>query len=737
MSLGEPLMLHGGEERQEPAAGSRPAAAHATATAVVVDGEAIVLLLGAGPAPLAAGRIGAELAWRGLGWDGGGVALVTGARLAWAALAGARVDPPDGPAVLVPEITALEVDAGALAQHVQATGGSIARVLDFLRDALGPAPGSRRSAFLRGFLEAGAAHGGFIEIVAAPEGGGLLLQGWAQAVQPGQAEIGIVADGLLVHEAAIATFERADLLAPATGIVAFVKDLDPGLAGRVSGAFIDRGGSIARLDRVAQGAILIEGPEAAQHLAAMLPRLAGPTPALRALRRVCRPRFAGTDTLSTAEVPVRAALDLVLASGDGGHLALGWLLDPEQRVKIAALKSTSGHYCRMERSWVRLPRPDLNDGFQSHPLFAERLRPHDRLHGFLCWCPPNRPEVAGDELYLELVLGDDSCLFLPIPAVVPAALVGRHLPRLLAAISLDEPELGRIVADHLAPFVRAQAEARPLPQPLGRPVPLGEPPALPAASLILPIGADWTALEVMLARLAVDPEFRAVELVLVAHEDAIRPVAQRLARAVGFYGLGGALVLTAEPLDRAAAIDVGAGAARGDWLLCLPGAVLPDRPGWLPPLIAALAAAPEAGLAAPTLLYEDRSIRWAGTDPDAPLDPAAAARFAGYPESWLEASGARPVRHGPAECFLVRRELLRAIGGIEGRLLGPDWRHLDLAARLEAAGRTCLWVPEVRLWALDDPQGEEPHWRKVARLVDRSICARFAPPAPLLARKAA
>lgn len=737
MSLGETMAALGSEERQEPAGAARPTTERATATAVIVDGEAILVLLPAGEVPVAAGRIGAGLVWRALGWSGGGVALVTGARLGPAALAGASAQAGDAPAWPLPEITALEVDPAALAAHVQQSGGSIAAVLGFLRDAFGPASGPRRSAFLRGFVEAGATHGGFIEIIAAPEGGGLLLQGWAQAVEPGTAEIGIVADGLLVHEAAIATFERADLLAPAVGIVAFVKDLDPRLAGRVGGAFIDRGGSIARLDRVAQGAILIEGQEAADHLAAMLPRLAGPAPALRALRRVCRPRFAGTDTLSTAEVPVRAALDLVLASGDGGHLVLGWLLDPEQRVKIAVLKSTGGHYCRMEQSWVRLPRPDLNDGFQAHPLFAERLRPHDRLHGFLCWCPPNRPPVAADQLYLELVLGDDSCLFLPLPAPVPAPLVSRQLPRLLAAISLDEPELGRIVTEHLAPFVRAQAEARPLPQPLGRPVPLGTPPALPAASLILPVGADWTALEVMLARLAIDPELQAVELVLVAHEDEIRPVAQRLARAVGFYGLGGALVLTAEPLDRAAAIDVGAGAARGDWLMCLPGAVLPDRPGWLGPLIAALAAAPEAGLAAPTLLYEDRSIRWAGTRPDAPLDPAAAARFAGYPESWLEASGPRPVRNGPAECFLVRRELLRAIGGIGGRLLGPDWRHLDLAARLEAAGRTCLWVPDVCLWALDDPPGEEPHWRKIARLVDRSICARFAPPAPLPAREAA
>jgi hypothetical protein len=737
MSLGETMVILGSEERQEPAGTPRAATESMAVTAVVVDGEAIILLLPAGPVPVAAGRVGAGLAWRALGWGGGGLALVTGARLGPGALAGASVQGDDGPAWPVPEVTALEVDPAALARHVQASGGSLAAVLGFLRDGFGPTPGPRRAGFLRGFLEAGAEHGGFIEIVAAPEGGGLLLQGWAQAVQPGKAEIGIVADGLEVHEAAIATFERADLLAPATGIVAFVKDVDPGLAGRVGGAFIDRGGSIARLDRVAQGAILIEGPEAAAHLAAMLPRVAGPAPALRALRRVCRPRFAGIDTLSTAEVPVRAALDLVLASGDGGHLVLGWLLDPEQRVTIAALKSTHGQYCRLEQRWVRLPRPDLNDGFQAHPLFADRLRPHDRLHGFLCWAPPMRPPVAGDQLYLELVQGDESCLFLPVPAVVPAPLVSRHLPRLLAAISLDEPELGRIVADHLAPFVRAQADARPLPQPLGQPVPLGTPPALPAASLVVPIGADWTALEVMLARLAIDPELQSVELVLVAHEDEIRPVAQRLARAVGFYGLGGALVLTAEPLDRAAAIDVGAGVARGDWLMCLPGAVLPDRPGWLGPLIAALAAAPEAGLAAPTLLYEDRSIRWAGTHPDAPLDPSAAARFAGYPESWLEQTGPRPARNGPAECFLVRRELLRATGGVEGRLLGPDWRHLDLAARLHAAGRTCLWVPEVRLWALDDPQGEEPHWRKVARLVDRSICARLDQPPPLPAREPA
>lgn len=720
MSLGESGTVIALDERRDR---DGLAVDRAAVDAIIIDGEAILLLLADHDRP-SRGRIGRGLTWRALGWEGGAIALITGTPLGPTTLAGASIEEHGGGARPVPAIGSFEVDPGRLARHIEATGGSLALVLGFLRAALGPELGPRRAAFLRDVLEAGAEHGGFIEIIAAPEGGGLLLQGWAQALRPGIAEIGIIAPGLEIREAAIATFERADLLAPATGFVAFVKGLEPGLAARVGGAFIDRGGSIARLDRVAQGAIMIEGPEAAAHLAAMLPRLAGPEDSLRALRRVCRPRFSGSDTLSSAEVPVRAALDIVLASGDGGHLVLGWLLDPEQRVKIAALKSTAGNYCRMEQSWVRLPRPDLNEGFQGHPLFAERLRPHDRLHGFLCWSPPSRAPVPGDQLYLELVLADDSCLFLPIDTIVPAPLVPRHLPRLLAAIGLDEPELGRIVADHLAPFVGAQAARRPLPHPLGRPVPLGTPPALPAVTAILPVGADWTALEVMLARLAIDPEFRSVELILVAHEDEIRPVAQRLARAVGFYGLGGALVLTTEPLDRAAAIDVGACAARGDWLLCLPGAVLPDRPGWLTPLLEALAGSADAGLAAPTLLYEDRSIRWAGTAPEAALDPAAAARFAGYPETWLDRAGPRPVRHGPAECFLIRKDLLRGLGGLEGRLLGVDFRHLDLAARLQAAGRTCLWVPDVCLWALDDPACDEPHWRKVARLVDRAICAQ-------------
>ena len=54
------------------------------------------------------------------------------------------------------------------------------------------------------------------------------------------------------------------------------------------------------------------------------------------------------------------------SSPDGFSIRASWS-------RMVLLKSTRHFYARLDPTWVRLPRPDVSDGFADHPLFAEWL----------------------------------------------------------------------------------------------------------------------------------------------------------------------------------------------------------------------------------------------------------------------------------------------------------------------------------------------------------------------------
>ena len=129
----------------------------------------------------------------------------------------------------------------------------------------------------------------------------------------------------------------------------------------------------------------------------------------------------------------------MLQAPDGALLAIGWLLDPLRRVERALLKSTANLYAQLDADWCPLPRPDLARGFAQDPRFADLLDERDAMHGFIAHAPAQREQVAGAEVYLELVLEDGSCLFRPL-AVTPFESAER-LPQLLRRSRPTEPEL--------------------------------------------------------------------------------------------------------------------------------------------------------------------------------------------------------------------------------------------------------------------------------------------------------
>ena len=283
----------------------------------------------------------------------------------------------------------------------------------------------------------------------------MLLFGWLASAPPETATVldfGLLCPGLDLHEAAVASFERSDLLSTARGLVAFMKtarDVDPNTLSRL---YFKSQGTYYHLD-VVDNRLVLEDRQAIAQLKDMIGRLRGPVTAVRALKRVCRPRFGGHETVSALAAPVRLAQDTALYAPGAGVFVSGWLLDPCRAVCLVLLKSTRSFYARLDQTWVRLPRPDVTQAFAGNPMFADHLRPWEQQHGFITFVPRPQPVHPDEVFYLEIVMDDESCAFLPLKFSDGDRQM--MLRQILGGVNEGDPAIDRIVATHLGPLVAA------------------------------------------------------------------------------------------------------------------------------------------------------------------------------------------------------------------------------------------------------------------------------------------
>ncbi len=516
----------------------------------------------------------------------------------------------------------------------------------------------------------------------------------------------------------MARFEREDILPPASGFCLYAKLVDPGAPIPPCFYFL-RNGQLARLDVVPTISPPLQDAAATAHVRTMLDRLQAPKATISALRRICRPRYEGEDTLSGYGGPVAAALDRVLRAADGTLLVSGWLLDPLSRVELVLLKSRRNLYAKLHATWNLLPRPDLNQGFANHPRFAGLLDEREFMHGFICHAPASPEQSAGD-LYLELVLDDGSCLFRPID-VMPCQGDG-VLPAVLSGLSPDEPELPVIVETHLAPFLAGLARrVEPL-RKIGRPSPLGPGNAGRDVCAIIPI-SGIAELQPMFGVLADTADARGMDITLVAGRTVAAEHRQALDDAFRFYGLTGDLVIVPDHTTVAARLDAGVAASTSARVLVWQTSALPRGPGWLARLTIE-ADRLQGGLVSPVLLYEDGSICFGGARPETGTH-GATCLHAGLGAHALGSDAARPVSAGAAEIALVDRAALDAAGGFSGHLFGDTYTHLDLARRLRRAGSQAWCAASITFWMLEDPRPEDlTPFTRMTRAVDAALIAR-------------
>jgi hypothetical protein len=698
---------------------------------VLPTGQVLLLLSGSGTSVPETGQF--QTAGEAFAWQAWLFGAGPGKDGAWSAIA--LVDTlPRGDALLfapsrddVWKITVglrVGVSASDLIDRARAIGADMATLFRYLvsllercRQTAMPKEKAFR-AFVQDFLEAVAVHDGFIELLAVPETRGLLLQGWCQSFDATPLRWISLADPLVQPDMAVAFFDRPDLLSPARGVCLFHKDLClPETSAGMKGYF-EHGGRLLRLDLVPEPPPVLIGDAATEHVALMIPRLNGPSGVLAPFKRICRPLFKGDDTLTSTRLPLAIGLDLVLRAPDGALLMVGWLLDPDALTEMVLVKSRTNRYARISEHWVRLSRPDLARAFGDDPRFAGRIGAKDTMAGFIVRVPPGPdPHSVDEELYLEVVLGNQRALFRPLQLTMPYS--RESLRQLLAGLSPSEPELARIIDDHLVPMLSCIEHPLPNQRRAAQPslIPIGCP-RPPADVVVLMCFTTLDELQPVFALLAGTPEARSLDLTLIAPRRVVEEVLEQLQHAFQFYELTGHVLAASSPGLQISLLDSAVQSATAGHVLLWSPKALPKAPGWLARLLCELKGMGRPGMISPLLTYEDGSIRF-GPSGDGP------ASALGFASDRLQRRGTTEVQTSAAEIALMSRDHLRQAGGFAGHLFSDAFAHIDLSMRVASAGGAIWCSGDVAFWCLDDaasPDGGAPE--RILRQVDARLLVK-------------
>jgi hypothetical protein len=613
-------------------------------------------------------------------------------------------------ACLPPQIVDAATFAGELAVRL---GHRLDAAADFLLTAFSNRASRRLrvvSAFLIAVLEAAAEEDGVIEILGAIEGEGVLVQGWRRHAGGAPQRLFFAGDVLEELDAVCASFARQDLEAECAGFLALARgEADPVTPTQI---FLRRDNGFRRLAVLPDG-MRLHRDSGANHLRDVLPLLRASEAALRALRTAARPRFTGSDTVSTLDRPVRMAVDLAAPVNGAGWYLTGWLLDPLGLVTAVTLRDTTGAVERLDERWTRVPREDVSNGFRDVPLFHGKIS-HDR-HGFTVFAP----SPGGRDAWLELTLVGDHIVFMPLQPIDADGEDGKR--RLLTSFDLHKASAGEIVERQLGPLFHAAKGGakrvvghrvlRP-----GRVLADGD--GL-SASLIIPITEPSCHAGITVASLASCDPGSSIAPLFVCSPGAGASL-EALLRALAFYDIDAGVIVAEATVDVCTAVEIGARATRTPVFIVQSPSTHATSTGWAETLVEALG--PDAAAASPTLLYEDWSIRYAGIErmrfaDHFPYAEAETAR-AGISRDAVALSAPTPTLAAMLECCALRRSAFESLAGFSTGYALPAANGLDLFLRLAATGKLLLWVPDVALYALDDPPGAESYWVRTGERID-------------------
>ncbi len=210
-----------------------------------------------------------------------------------------------------------------------------------------------------------------------------------------------------------------------------------------------------------------------------------------------------------------------------------------------------------------------------------------------------------------------------------------------------------------------------------------------SVSVVIPVFNQSACTDACLAAVvATWPEGTAGEVIVVddgSTDDTRDVVARWTARASRIR-----LLSQAENAGFVAACNAGAAAAASDVLVFLNNDTLP-RPGWLPPLLAALER-PDAGAVGGKLLFPDGSLQEAGGVVFSDGDGCNFGKFDREPDDPLF-DHVREVDYCSGALLATPRSLFASLGGFDMAFAPAYYEDADYAFRLRAAGRRVYYEP--------------------------------------------
>ena len=411
------------------------------------------------------------------------------------------------------------------------------------------------------------------------------------------------------------------------------------------------------------------------------------------------------------ELGVWLHVDEAVRVAGRGVFLVGWaVLDPE-RTNAVALRLPTGAAFEMLGHWVRHERLDV---WRARRAEGVALSSDDL--GFMCFvaAPIARDLTSG---YFVVSARDDVSVRMKV-ALPPARQDPVEIIRqVLTSFSQTHRDLRRLLDEHVGPAVRAVWSGRGTTTCEPLVTQYGDLPRDPPVSIVVPLYGRFDFIEHQLAQFVDDPDVRRSDLIYVIDDptiyDEVRLSCQELSR---FYDVPFRLVYGRRNVGYAGACNLGANLARGRYVLLLNSDVLPKHQGWLAELVRAHQALPQAGAAAPKLLYEDGSIQHAGmTFTRLPIwgdmwvndHP-----FKGQPNRAEREPVECPALTGA--CLLIERDLYRQVGGLSEDYVIGDFEDSDLCLRLLGLGRRNWLVPAVELYHLERQSQDrigEAAWR--------------------------
>jgi O-antigen biosynthesis protein len=394
-----------------------------------------------------------------------------------------------------------------------------------------------------------------------------------------------------------------------------------------------------------------------------------------------------------------AHVDLVLKLDERSLWVQGWMHDRDDTTTRVTLVAPEGGRAELLSAGLfRHRRQDMEE------VFADKVGVRGQRHGFMGVTRLDGPSQVSHGWLVELETAAGDRRQRPVPSVETDPITTRA--RVLGCLPFERPGSDELMRKHVHPAMsRIQDGLRDTPA-IETVVQLGEPPAAPSVSVIVPLYSKLWFLEYQMAHWARDPQLPREDLIYVLDTPGQAAVLEELAHGLhSMYGIPFRLAVMKGNAGLAGVNNCAAELARAGKLLLLNSDVVPDAPGWLGRMTAFYDATPDIGALGAKLLYEDDSLQHAGVyfrrSLDSPLWDNVH-YFKGQHRSLPAANAARQVPAVTGACMMVERGLYERVGGLSHRYLVGGYEDSDFCLRLIEESREHWYMPGAELYHLEN-----------------------------------